>query len=91
MARANPTFSGADIIRFWTENLTKDEQEDVRCFFFLIEIGRRDKERALDFLILLLLKAALKFPAIEKLLLVLFKVLDELESRDQCLKRLRST
>jgi hypothetical protein len=89
MARADKTFSAADLIRYWTVNLTRDEQEEVRCFFFILEIAQRDKERALDFLIKLLLKLALKFPFLEKLLLVVFEVLDELESRDECLKRLR--
>ena len=32
MPRLDPTFSGADIIRIWQNNLTLSEQERVLCF-----------------------------------------------------------
>lgn len=33
MPRADKTFSSADLIRFWCENLTLDEQVQVMIFF----------------------------------------------------------
>jgi len=45
MARDDLTFSGQDLIRFFVNNLASEEQEDVRCFFFLAErAGRRTKK-----------------------------------------------
>lgn len=40
MPRLDPTFSDKDLIRFWANNLTKEEQEVVRCFFLLGELSR---------------------------------------------------
>ena len=88
MPRVDQTFSGADLIRIWTENLTDEEREDVRCFFFLVEIARRDKFRAISLVLRLLLKFVLKFPVIERIILRLIDIVDELESRDQCMKRI---
>lgn len=36
MPRRDPTFSSADVIRIWNNNLNKEEKQDVLCFFTLL-------------------------------------------------------
>jgi hypothetical protein len=35
MPRKDPTFSAGDIVRFYCENLTEQEQKDVQYFFYI--------------------------------------------------------
>ena len=87
MARANPTFSSADLIRYWLTNLEREEQEEVRCFFLLFERAKRAPLNVRLPRIILEFLASL-LPIIN-LIPKLVEVLDELKTADECLRILR--
>lgn len=87
--RRDPTFSAADIIRMWTENLTTEEQDEVRCFFLVVEMGIKGTSKGLTLLLRLL---SLVFPSAK----VVFKLagdiiegLAEAQTAAQCLAKLK--
>ena len=48
MARVDRTFSAPDIVRFYSQNLTRAEQDIVRCFFFIGELDARKKKKGFE-------------------------------------------
>lgn len=87
--RADPTFSAGDLIRIWTENLTTREQDDVRCFFLVVEKGVRGGSTGLNLLLRIL---ALVFPKAEtifKLAADIVEGLADAHTAAECLQRLR--
>jgi hypothetical protein len=89
MARTDPTFTGLDVIRIWKKNLTIEEQEQVRCFFIIIEISKNNEERALKLLLALVLKL---IPIVGNAVAFVDEVLDlavELSTLAECLETLK--
>jgi hypothetical protein len=88
MARTDPTFTGLDVIRIWKKNLTLEEQEQVRCFFILVEIAKKNEDRGLKLLLVLILKL---IPIAGNAVAFLDEVIDivlELSTLAECLETL---
>ncbi len=85
--RADPTFSGLDLIRIWTENLTAKEQEDVRCFFLVLERTRRDVPRAIRLLLRLFILIAPQLKKVFPIIEDAIKSIQDAEDAAECLRR----
>jgi len=86
--RTDPTFTSGDLIRMWTRNLTPREQEEVRCFFLVEEIAKRDAIRGIRLLVNLF---SLVFPGSDKIFDIIADAITSIqdaEEKAECLREL---
>ena len=88
MGRADPTFSGADLIRYWTRNLTRAVREQVRCFFLLVELTKANRQKWIVSLTRFVIGL---LPIIGKPILFILEVVDRIDDlvvKKECIEGL---
>lgn len=90
MPRIDPTFAASDIIRMWTNNLTQDEKETVRCFFLIVELTKKKPNKGIPLILSLLAKLIPRFGNLFAFVDDVLEIIDQLVSIAECLERART-
>jgi len=93
MAKKDTTFSDRDVVRIFVRELTKEEQENVRAWFLVNEIRKKNAEKGATLILKLaifFLKSVPGFSLVLNLFLEGKDIFDDLLTEREALRRIQA-